>query len=314
MALTSFLKKSYIIALLILFAVIVLCAIVYVAADRETLTLDERSRADLGGTYIPLADGTTHYRIEGRAGGRPVVLVHGATIPSFCWDILAPDLARSGMYVLRYDMFGRGFSDRPRVTYDRDLYVRQLKDLLDGLKWNGPVDIVGYSMGAPITVTFAARYPERVRRVVLISPVIKDFKKPAIFAIPVFGEFIARIIGNRTVEKRAMTMLNTGTFAGKTELLRKQFRYRGFQQSILSMLRNDALGDYTKEYARLGSLGTPVMILWGTEDREITPSMVNTARRLLPKSEYHAVYGVGHGIVYQRPEDVFTFIHDFLKR
>jgi pimeloyl-ACP methyl ester carboxylesterase len=109
-------------------------------------------------------------------------------------------------------------------------------------------------------------------------------------------------------------MFNIGKFAGKTEHLKQQFRYRGFQQAILSMLRSDALGDYTKEYTRLGAHGKPVMLLWGTEDQEITQQMIDTVRRLLPKAEFHPVYGVGHGIVYQRPEEVYTFINDFLKR
>src|SRR4029453_5740848 len=72
--------------------------------------------------------------------------------------------------VARYDYYGRGFSDRPNVRYTADLFDRQMLQLLDSLGWTGPVDIVGLSMGGPVTAEFTGRHPERVRSLTLADP------------------------------------------------------------------------------------------------------------------------------------------------
>ena len=51
----------------------------------------------------------------------------------------------------RYDQFGRGYSDRPDVAYTADLYDRQLLQLLDSLAWRDRIDLVGLSMGGPVS-------------------------------------------------------------------------------------------------------------------------------------------------------------------
>jgi len=47
------------------------------------------------------------------ARGPAVALVHGFSVPYYVWDPTAPELARAGFRVLRYDLYGRGYSDRP---------------------------------------------------------------------------------------------------------------------------------------------------------------------------------------------------------
>ena len=86
---------------------------IYLILDPEINELNEAARAKLGGTYIKLSDGMTHYKLEGPQDAKVVVLVHGATIPIWTWDKQIPALTKTGFRVLSYDMFGRGYSDRP---------------------------------------------------------------------------------------------------------------------------------------------------------------------------------------------------------
>lgn len=299
---------------LFLVALVSACVGTYIATNRETMVLDDETRATLGGTYAVLSDGVTHYRLEGPELGHRVVLLHGGTIPMLTWDALAPDLADSGFCVLRYDMYGRGLSDRPRVTYGRNLYVGQLKDLLDHLQWEKPVDVVGYSFGGAIATSFTAQYSDRVRRLVLISPLTQNYERPKFFLVPVLGEFLGRVFGSKEIERRGASEIQTDKFRGDLDLFRRQFRFEGFEQSVLSLFRSDALRDYTREYAALGSQKRDIMLLWGMEDQEITPPMIATVRRLVPSVEYHSMNGVGHGIVFQRPNEVYGLVNDFLKR
>ena len=80
-----------------------------------------------------LTDGYTHYELGGPADGRVVVLAAGATVPYYIWDPTFKALVDAGFRVLRYDYYGRGFSDRPDIPFTQDLYVRQLRELLDAV-------------------------------------------------------------------------------------------------------------------------------------------------------------------------------------
>src|SRR5258708_5112381 len=142
-------------------AVVVIGAVAAYAAyhhfDQEILPMDDAARhsaeaSQFGGSYVQLADGVTHYGLAGPSDGRTVVLVHGFSVPYYIWDPTFAALTQGGFRVLRYDLYGRGFSDRPAIRYDADLYVRQLRELLGALKIDGPVDLIGVSMGGPVVV------------------------------------------------------------------------------------------------------------------------------------------------------------------
>ena len=116
----------------------------YVYADPEHLDLDDVARARLPGQFAKLSDGYTHYEMGGPAegsGGRVVVLTAGFSVPYYIWDPTFAALTGAGLRVLRYDYYGRGYSDRPNIAYTQDLYVRQLTQLLDALNIRGPVDL-----------------------------------------------------------------------------------------------------------------------------------------------------------------------------
>lgn len=58
---------------------------------------------------------------------------------------VAPSLASNGYRVLLYDLYGRGYSDAPRTTYDTTLYTTQLALLMQHVGWNR-AGVVGVSM------------------------------------------------------------------------------------------------------------------------------------------------------------------------
>ena len=151
--------------------VIILALVVpYFAFDRESTTLTETVRKRLPGQFVSLSDGYTHYQWDGPASGPVVVLVHGFSTPLFNWDRTAPALTDAGFRVLRYDLFGRGLSDRPKTDYNENLFDRQLSEIIQALKIEGPIRLVGLSMGGAIVTIFSARHPALVEKLVLIAP------------------------------------------------------------------------------------------------------------------------------------------------
>ncbi len=300
--------------LAVLFGILLLTGGYYILGP-ENKKLDDGERKKLGGTYINLSDGITHYKLTGPIGGKVVVLVHGATIPSWTWNKQTKVLNDAGFRVLSYDKYGRGFSDRPNVTYDQALYKRQLLELVDKLELSHKFDLIGLSVGGGTAVNFTAHYPDRVRKLILISPLINKFKLPTIFQIPGLGEFTARLIGVKIILKRFNSLVEGNPDSETYKMLfKKQTTYKGFQRSLLSMLRNDAVRDYTTAYQRLGKQKHEILLIWGTEDMEITREMIKDIRSFLPHLQFKPVEGVGHGIVFQKPEIINTLIIDFLRR
>ena len=286
---------------------------IYYGLDPENNSLDEGDRKRIGGTYINLSDGFTHYKLSGPDSGKLVVLVHGGTVPMWTWDKQIKFLNNAGFRTLSYDQYGRGYSSRPAVIYDQELYTRQLLELVDKLKITQQFDLIGYSLGGGTAVNFTAQYPAKIQKLIIVSPLVNNFKVPTIFKIPVIGEFAARLIGIKIIVDRSK-----GLFEGNPDsetynrLFVEQTTYNGFQRSLLSMLRNNAIGDYTKAYQILSKQKREILLIWGTADSEITKDMIKDIQSFLPKLKFTPVEGVGHGIIFKKPKIINTLIVDFL--
>src|SRR5262245_47281480 len=86
--------------------------------NTETVDLDQSVRSQAPGKFIKLSDGFVHYQLIGPSEAPTVALVPGATVPFFVWDPIIDPLLKAGVRVLRFDLFGRGYSDRPNLRND----------------------------------------------------------------------------------------------------------------------------------------------------------------------------------------------------
>lgn len=116
--------------------------------------------------FIIAGDLTFHY-VQWGEQGTPVVLVHGLTANAFCFQAFADELARDHR-IFAYDLRGRGDSDKPEEGYSVPIHTADLAELIDELGLEHPV-IVGHSLGALIALYFAAHYPEKLSKLVLID-------------------------------------------------------------------------------------------------------------------------------------------------
>ncbi len=286
----------------------------YHLLDPETKVLNEEERENLGGTYIRLTDGVTHYTLSGPDNAQLVVLVHGGTIPSWGLNTQVTALHKAGYRVLTYDMFGRGYSDRPATEYNQELYLRQLFELVERLNISRAFHLIGFSLGGATVVNFTAHYPEKVDKLVVVAPVIKDFEVAGVFNIPIIGELVARFVGVKIITNRFESLLKGNPDIIKyKQLFINQTEYKGFQQSLLSMIRGDALGDYTNAYKMLGKQYREILLIWGKEDAEVTAEMIDQVKSYLPKVQYNPVEMAGHGITFQNPQLVNKIMINFLQ-
>lgn len=100
-------------------------------------------------------------------GQQNVLCVHGLTSNCRCWDGIAASLAPQHR-ILAMDLRGRGRSGHPAAGYDMNHHCLDIQALINSLQL-GSVVVMGHSLGAFITLTFAARYPQHVQRIVLVD-------------------------------------------------------------------------------------------------------------------------------------------------
>jgi pimeloyl-ACP methyl ester carboxylesterase len=106
------------------------------------------------------------YEILGQTG-YPLVLIHGFGLNRTIWLEMASKYLRNFRVILP-DMRGHGESEVPQAAYPMPSMAQDLAHLLDFLGMNKAV-ICGHSMGGYVTLAFAAKYPERLAGMGLIT-------------------------------------------------------------------------------------------------------------------------------------------------
>ncbi|XXG94865.1 hypothetical protein Hte_001124 [Hypoxylon texense] len=107
---------------------------------------------------------------SGPEDGERVLLVHGISTPALALGDLAHELVKRGYRVMLFDLFGRGYSDAPDLTYDTRLFVTQILLVLASSRvpWNG-FHLVGYSLGGGLVVSFTRYFPHLVNSAALLA-------------------------------------------------------------------------------------------------------------------------------------------------
>ena len=280
--------------------------------------LDDKIRSTLDGSFVKLSRGVVHYELGGPEDGPVVVLVHGFTTPYFIWDKTFPALVDAGFRVLRYDLYGRGFSDRPRTKYDHDLFDDQLLELIRALDLKTPVNLLGLSMGGAVCVTFTDRHPELVSKLGLIAPLIFPLKEPfthKLGRMPLIGDTIMAAAGERILKSRApQNLYDIERFPEFMGLFEEQLRYRGFEQAVLSTMRHLRYEPLMIALHNVGKQDRPVLLIWGKNDDVIMfKDMCVPVRATLPRAELIAVGEAGHVVHYEKPGEVNPGIVEFFK-
>ncbi len=285
-----------------------------VSQNPEELDLDAAARDAAGGQYVTLSGGITHYDIAGPADGPPVVLVPGFSVPFYIWDSTVASLTGAGYRVLRYDLFGRGWSDRPDLSYDADLFDLQLAELIEAVGFRGPVHLMGLSFGGYLTGTFAGRHPDRVQSLTLVDPMASDLGRPPwFFRLPVLGSIVWQaLVVPGMAEGQLEDFLEPENWPDWPDRYRTQMRYRGFGRALRSSIMASSGVSMDSVYATVGRQGFPVQLLWGEEDQTVPIALSEGVRRAIPRIRYHPIPRAGHLPHMERTDLVNPILLDFL--
>ncbi|KAG9317931.1 Alpha/Beta hydrolase protein [Chiua virens] len=264
-----------------------------------------------GGSYALLPRGRTRYWLIGPKQGPRVVLIHGLSIPAIIWKDVAPVLASHGYNVLLYDLFGRGYSDAPDITYDVSLHTTQLALLMQHIRWDDAY-IVGVSMGGGIAAAFALQFPHLVNwqgRPPDLSRTAKFMSSPliqSISSLPPFKHYMRLLVnGSSTSELEAIDPIQ--------EIVRLQSAHLPhYDAAVASSLRDGPVRGLAYAFSALSDSPNEVLVIHGTADKAVQYKYASKIQALVPRAMLVTIIDGGHDITVTHAKDVNAALLHFL--
>ncbi len=286
--------------------------------ERNRSTMNDAVRGSAPGKFAELTRGVTHYEWFGPPQGRIAVCVHGLTTPSPVWRSITKGLALMGYRTLIYDLYGRGYSDRPGGAQDRQFFLTQLEELLEHQGVTDGITLLGYSMGGSIATCFAAAFPARVDRLILLAPAGMALSRNKLLDFvaktPVIGDWLMLAVFPylfRRGIKAERDQINAVPFIYETQS--DQLNFRRYASAVLASRRGILTDVLRDEHRAIQAAGIPVLAVWGEDDQVIPPSAIGRLAEWNRVAEHEVIPQADHGLPYTHANQVILAISNHLR-
>jgi pimeloyl-ACP methyl ester carboxylesterase len=305
--------KKILFTLLIAGALSLLALYLIMHSRQETDELTDAVRSEAPGKFIRLRHGLVHYSIQGPDTSRLLLFIHGGGVTGMeVWRHNIPYFLNQGYRILSYDLYGRGYSDRPADVVTPELLADQLNELIDTLGIRQRLDIVTMSMGAIVTLDFAAKHPEQVDKIVMLDPAATgDFVPMWSIRYPVLSDFVMTVYWHPlAVEKQRKEFVNRPLFEVYAQRLRYFMKFRGYKKvshaTWMTILTQNRLALVKQLHPN------KLLIIYGDHD----PYFPNIPQyqEVYPTLKSVLISETGHMPHYEKPEEVNPIIAEFLKK
>ena len=252
-------------------------------------------------------------------GGAPVLLVHGFGTCSFLWRDVGPVLASANRTAFAIDLFGYGESDRP---FDAQFGIAAQSDYVDraltALRLS-KATIVGIDLGGAVAMHLAYNRPERVERLILINPIAFDevpaddiktmqrntarfalrISRGVLGAAPLLRELLERSVADGKNMPDGLIARYLAPFVGQDGL-----------NHLLALARAVDKEDMVE--VELEQLDCPTLIVWGDQDRFVSPKLGDRLADTIPGSRLVRLPGTGRLVPEEAPDTLAGLVLDFV--
>jgi proline-specific peptidase len=262
---------------------------------------------------------------EIRGDGFPVTFIHGFGSKKEIWK---PQIIVFSKYykILTFDLRGTGKSDRPNYPYTMEIYVEDVKNLLDYLHIKR-THLIGRSFGGMIAQNFVLKYPKYVKKLVLIAT---NAKFDDLAAVDI-------VINNRIKEIEMIKIDPEKAFWNKSVFVfHQKFRqelknnskkifYNAFSledlvhESTINPSRVQDIinqGNAMKEhntYDQLNEIKNKTLLLAASNDRLMPKTIMVEMNNRIPNSNLKIIEKAGHFMTISNAFEVNELILDFLE-
>ena len=243
--------------------------------------------------------------------GPPVVLIHGYTDNARDWVPLIPYLSKKFRLIV-VDIRGHGRSDKPECCYARIDFAYDIRLLLDALHID-KADVVGHSLGSMITQVLAEEWPQRVRKVVLISSTAgprpgSPPKQPAFD----YAAQIRKLKEPIDPDSPFMIAWWDSPKPVNPEFIQRQRRDAAQIPLAVWLAVLDQGASPSDLQRTLPKLQAPALLIWGSDDPIVDEGGRQTLRQGLPSAMVKVFEGLGHNPFWENPQAVAAVINRFL--
>lgn len=248
-----------------------------------------------------------HHKIEGK--GQTLILIHGGGTDSRVWDSISQELVQS-YQVVTYDLRGHGESPTPTDTTN---HVEDLNNLMTSLNIH-KATLIGHSLGGQIATDYALLHPNKVKKLVLLSPGLSGYQYDE--AYQALGKEMWSAVPN--VDSMLHIMLNTPDAYAMQESMKGANAEKIKQIHKANIIKSLQWKNFEQEWPidntadQLSELAAPTLFIVGSEDK---PDLfkIKELFKKVPKIEFQEIQGADHGLLCTHTKQINNSIKVFIK-
>lgn len=304
---------TYILLLVLIIPIVLLVLFVYLFPEQATrfALASERSKAGLVSKKLQLENGIEYAYLEG-GKGETLLLLHGFGGNKDNFVRVCRHLV-SHYHVIVPDVPGFGESSRPSDSdYTLEWQIENLHQFCSALNLSGII-IGGNSMGGQLAMLYAARWPEAVNRLWLISPagiwsapttpVIEEYRETGRTCLIAYTLADYRRI-------MAMGMLRPPKVPGPILNVLAQDRLcnTDIEEKAFRHIAETSIEDSVR------GLSKPTLVVFGDKDEIISPETATVIANLLPDVSRATIEQAAHVSMFEKPEASARAFIDFMEK
>lgn len=269
-----------------------------------------------------------HYLDEG--AGDPLVLLHGNPTWSFYYRNLILGL-RDSHRLIAPDHIGCGLSEKPgdmRYDYTLKSRIDDLECLIDHLGLSSGLTLVLHDWGGAIGMGFAARHPERIKRLVIMNTAA--FLPPEGKPVPLTLRLARNTMLGAFLVRRFNAFAAGASYMATKNGMRREIR-RGYTApydswanriATLRFVQDIPLGPSDPAYAEIQMMEAalpqfrdlPALICWGAGDFVFDLDFLAKWKSFFPSAESHVFENAGHYVLEDAADEIIPLVRGFLAR
>lgn len=262
--------------------------------------------------------------IDAGQGSKTIMLVHGLASNAGFWRYAIAELSKE-YRVIAVDLPGYGKSQKEPYPYTISFYAEQIKRLADELKL-GKFVLAGHSMGGQISIMFSLKYPERLEKLVLVSPAgVEEFERGE-------GDWLRSVMTKAGVKSttedaaRKNLAMNFYSWNDKWEWMVEErvrmAKAKDFDAFSYAVVRsvNAMLDEPT--FDKIKNISVPTIIIYGKYDGLIpnpylnpgfTDDVFKWGAEQNPLIQLHEIDEAGHTLQIEKPIEFSKAVKEFVK-
>ncbi|MCV0400858.1 MAG: alpha/beta hydrolase [Nitrosopumilus sp.] len=252
-------------------------------------------------------DGNKIRYLESGNSKNNLVLLHGLGASSERWLNVLPYFSKDYSVIVP-DLIGFGLSDKPTLDYTPELFTDFLEKFFaqTGI---ARLNLIGSSLGGQIAANYTSSHTEEIEKLILVSPAGAMQKStPALDAY-----VMAALYPNEQTAKNAFELMEASgeevpqeivtSFIERMQLPNAKL---AFMSTILGLKNSKPIT------TKLGSIRTPTLIIWGSEDPVIPITYSDSFISSIQDCRFFRMDGCGHTPYVQDPQTFATKVLEFL--